>query len=119
MFLSESVHALVAAKGPDLKKYNISLLKLFSYYVLLFTEPFSLFNTVYFKESDSLDSYRELTALCGIITNPCKLNINIQLGKTELIPELLKFIEEEIKYYKNVVIKNTGGTSRKVEEEEE
>jgi hypothetical protein len=62
------------------------------------------FNTTFFKETDRDDSYREYNAICGIIADPCNLNIKIQIGKVELLPNLLNFIQKEIKENKDKVI---------------
>jgi hypothetical protein len=56
-----------------------------------------------FYSNDNGD-YRELKAMCGIISNPCNLNINIQIGKYELLTDILNEIENEIKQYKNEII---------------
>jgi hypothetical protein len=64
----------------------------------------SRFRTTYFKETDKLDAYREYSAMCGIIADPCNLNIKIQIGKVDLLPNLLNQIQKEIKDIKNEVI---------------
>ena len=56
-----------------------------------------------FYSNDNGD-YRELKAICGVISNPCNLNINIQIGKYELLTDILNEIENEIKQYKNEII---------------
>lgn len=64
----------------------------------------SLFSCIYVPETDTTESYRELRAVCGIISDPCNLNIIIQLAKVELMPTLLKSMEDDIKQYKNEII---------------
>lgn len=66
----------------------------------------TIFANVYVAETDTRESYRELRASCGIISDPCNLNITIQLSKVELIPELLKSMENDIKEYKNEIIEH-------------
>jgi hypothetical protein len=66
----------------------------------------TIFSTVYVSETDSEESYRRLQASCGIISDPCNLDINIQLTKVELMPQLLESIEKEIKEYKNKIIED-------------
>jgi hypothetical protein len=56
------------------------------------------------SQNENDDSFRELRAFCGIIANPCNLNINIKLAKVEWMPDLLKTMEKEIKDYKNEII---------------
>jgi hypothetical protein len=64
----------------------------------------TLFSNIYVPETDTTESYRELRAVCGIISDPCNLNITIQLAKVELMPSLLKSMEDDIKSYKNQII---------------
>ena len=64
------------------------------------------FQTIYFEETDTVESYKQYTAICGIISNPCSLNIKIHIGKTEQINEILISIENEIKEYKRIIINN-------------
>lgn len=64
----------------------------------------TLFSTIYIPETDTDESYRELRSVCGIISDPCNLDITIQLSKVELIPTLLKSMEHDIKAYKNEII---------------
>jgi hypothetical protein len=66
----------------------------------------TIFSTLYVAETDTEESYRRLQASCGILTDPCNLDINIQLTKIELIPQLLQSIEKEIKDYKNAIIED-------------
>jgi hypothetical protein len=62
------------------------------------------FKTTYHAENENVDSYREHSATCGIIADPCNLKIKIQMGKVELLSELLNEMEKEIKTLKNQVI---------------
>ena len=64
----------------------------------------TIFSTTYVAETDTEESYRELRAFCGIIADPCNLDINIRLAKVELMPELLESMEKEIKKNKNEII---------------
>jgi hypothetical protein len=66
----------------------------------------TIFSNIYVPETDSEDSYRKLQALCGVISDPCNLNIIIQLAKVELLPQLLSSMEKEMKEYKNKVIED-------------
>ena len=62
------------------------------------------FQIIYEKDTDEHDSYRIFIAKCNVRENPCKLNINFQIGKMEIIPELIKETEETIKSIKNRII---------------
>ena len=64
----------------------------------------SKFSIHYFPETDKEDSYREYGAVCGLIADPCNLNIKIQLGKTESLPSILNAFQNDIKELKNKVI---------------
>jgi len=68
----------------------------------------TIFSIKYYPENllkdQYKDEYRELKAVCGIIADPCNLNISLQIGKCQLLPEILKEIEKEIKDYKNEII---------------
>jgi len=66
----------------------------------------TLFSNLYVSETDTEESYRRLQASCGIMSDPCNLDINIQLTKVELMPQLLKSMEKEIKEYKNKIIED-------------
>jgi len=50
--------------------------------------------------------YREFRARCGIISNPCNLNITIQTGIYNFLPEVIKTYEDEIKNSKDIIIDN-------------
>ena len=62
------------------------------------------FITKFFPETDSDDSYREYSATCGIIANPCNLNIKIQIGNVQSLPTILNNYQSEIKNLKDKVI---------------
>ena len=62
------------------------------------------FTTKFFPETDSDDSYREYSATCGIVANPCNLNIKIQIGSTQSLPNILNNYQTEIKNLKDKVI---------------
>ena len=53
---------------------------------------------------DKYDSRREYKAECGLVADPCPLNINIEVNKVELLPEILNSMEKEIKTIKNKII---------------
>jgi hypothetical protein len=48
--------------------------------------------------------FRELKSICGIVADPCNLNITIELGIVELISEPIKETENSIKDIKNKII---------------
>ena len=62
------------------------------------------FSIRYFPETDNDNSYREYSAVCGIIVEPCNLNIKIQIGKTEALPDILNTFQKDIRDLKNKVI---------------
>jgi hypothetical protein len=64
----------------------------------------TLFKTVFFSSNDTEDSSREYRAQCGIIADPCNLDIKIKLYKNDLLPDILNDISNDIKNYKNTVI---------------
>jgi len=66
----------------------------------------TIFKATYFPDSDSNESYRQFSATCGIIADPCNLNIQIQLGKIDLLPNLLNSIQKEMADTKNEIINN-------------
>jgi hypothetical protein len=57
------------------------------------------------EEKDSKD-YKEFRARCGIIADPCNLNITIQTGNYNLLPDIINKIENEIKQSKDIIIDN-------------
>lgn len=50
------------------------------------------------------DDFRELKAICGSLTEPCSLNININAGVTYNIMDHIKELEKDIENYKNEII---------------
>lgn len=64
------------------------------------------FQTTFIAESDNEEAYRQHSATCGVIADPCPLQIKIQLGKVELLPELLDSLQHSIKEKKDEVIDN-------------
>jgi hypothetical protein len=64
----------------------------------------TIFKTLFFDSTDLNESYRQYTASCGIIVDPCRLDIKIQLGKVDLLPNLLNTIQSELTLQKNSVI---------------
>jgi len=71
----------------------------------------TIFSTKYYSEitkkgenNEIMDDYRQLSARCGIIADPCNLDINIHIGSYELLPDILENIEKEIKDNKNEII---------------
>jgi len=64
------------------------------------------FQTTFFPETDTEDSYRQHSALCGVIADPCKLNIKIQIGKVQMLPDILNEMEKDIRDAKNEIIDN-------------
>jgi hypothetical protein len=64
----------------------------------------SIFKVLFNADDSHNESYREYNARCGIISNPCNLKIKIRCGKTELITDILKNMEDEIKDIKNEII---------------
>jgi hypothetical protein len=64
----------------------------------------SIFKVLFNADDSNNESYREYNATCGIISNPCNFKIKIRCGKTELITDILKNMEDEIKELKNTII---------------
>lgn len=66
------------------------------------------FQVIYFDEKGNAavdyDSHREYRAECGIVADPCPLNIKVQIGKVEMLQDILNTMETEIKTYKNKII---------------
>ena len=63
----------------------------------------SIFKTTFIKETDNVDSHRQYTAICGIIADPCNLNIKIEVGNVELLSNLLNQIQKEKKEEEEIV----------------
>jgi hypothetical protein len=66
----------------------------------------TIFKTTFFAETDDEEAYRQHSATCGIIADPCNLNIKIQVGKVEMLPELLNSMQNDIKNEKDKIIDN-------------
>lgn len=64
----------------------------------------TIFKTTYFVQTSETNPYREFSATCGNIANPCNLNIVIQIGNTEQLPDMLEHIENQIKEEKMLII---------------
>lgn len=64
----------------------------------------TIFKITSFSEDHNTESYREYNATCGIIADPCGLKIKIQYGKTDLLTDILKNIEDEMKEIKDKII---------------
>jgi hypothetical protein len=66
------------------------------------------FQVIYFDEKGNgavdYDSHREYRVECGIVADPCPLNIKVQIGKVEMLQDILNSMETEIKTYKNKII---------------
>jgi hypothetical protein len=61
----------------------------------------TLFSVKFFPGKDE---YREFRAVCGIVSDPCNLNITVQTGKYNLLPDVLEDIEKEIQDNKKSII---------------
>ena len=62
--------------------------------------------TLFSIKHDNTTNNRHLRAVCGVIANPCNLNIDIELGKYEELPFILKDTEKEINEIKLNIIEN-------------
>ena len=62
------------------------------------------FNILFQPETDKDESYREYSARCGIVADPCNLEVKIRIGKTELLNNVLNTLQDDIKISKNEVI---------------
>ena len=62
------------------------------------------FVTSFFAETDNNEAYRQYKSLCGVIADPCGLNITIQIGKTISLPNVLNNIQDDINDVKNNII---------------
>jgi len=82
-------------KGKRLKKLKTKCVK-------CSREGGTLFSSAFSEKVLS----RVLTARCGVVTNPCDLNIEIQTGSHELIQDILKYDEKELESVKQQIIIN-------------
>jgi hypothetical protein len=64
----------------------------------------TIFSTKFFPSNEKESEYRELRAYCGVIADPCNLDITIRVGKYDLLPDILSQIEGFIKNDKNDII---------------
>lgn len=64
----------------------------------------TIFSSKYYKNENN--EYRELRARCGIIADPCNLNITIQTGIYNALPEIIKEFENEIKESRDNIIES-------------
>lgn len=64
----------------------------------------TLFSIHFYSDSKENQEYRELRAMCGILTHPCNLDIKIQIGKYESLTDILQELEQKIQEVKNEVI---------------
>lgn len=64
----------------------------------------SIFSVKSFPLDEENKKYREFKARCGIVADPCNLNITIQSGIYNSLPEIIQKIEAEIKQSKNIII---------------
>lgn len=62
------------------------------------------FKNSYFPDTDKEEAHRQYSATCGVLVNPCVLNIKIKVGNVEMLPDLLNTIQDEIKDTKNKII---------------
>jgi len=68
----------------------------------------TIFKTIFIpeKENEILFPFKKLTAKCGIITEPCNLNIEINVGNFSTLPDLLDDTQKNIKQLKDELINN-------------
>jgi len=64
------------------------------------------FKINYFESTNADEPYRQYSATCGIVADPCNLDIKINIGKTNLLTDLLNNIQKDIADTKNKVIDN-------------
>ena len=64
------------------------------------------FQTTFFDATDKEEAHRQHSAICGVIGFPCDLNIKIQIGSVELLPDILNSMEKDIRDTKNEIIDN-------------
>jgi hypothetical protein len=62
------------------------------------------FQNIYFSADDKEESHRQYSATCGVIADPCNLQIKINVGNVELLPNILDDLQNNIKTNKNEVI---------------
>ena len=65
----------------------------------------TVFSTKFYDEiNGNFDEHRQLKAVCGVIIEPCNLNITINVGKYSPMPEILNEIERNIVEIKHDII---------------
>lgn len=64
----------------------------------------TIFSSRFFDSNDKESEYRELKAQCGVISEPCNLDITLRIGTYKLLPDILAVIEDAIRDEKNIVI---------------
>jgi len=62
------------------------------------------FVTSFFAETDKHEAFRQYKSTCGVIADPCVLNITIQIGKTVSLPTVLNNVQDDINDIKNNII---------------
>lgn len=62
------------------------------------------FQNIYFPSDDKEEPHRQYSATCGVIADPCNLQIKINVGNVELLPDILDDLQKNIKTKKNEVI---------------
>jgi len=60
--------------------------------------------TLFSGSFDEKELSRVLTAKCGVVTNPCSLNIKIVAGSHEGVQDILKHDEQEMEHIKEQII---------------
>ena len=60
--------------------------------------------TIFSNAFDEKELSRVLSAKCGVVTNPCTLNIRIVAGSYEGVQDILKHDEQEIEHIKQRII---------------
>ena len=66
----------------------------------------TIFKTNYNEDTNS----RNLIAKCGDVLNPCGLNIKIDVGYSEMLPDLIQEQENNLSKLKNDIIKEKNNT---------
>jgi len=64
----------------------------------------TLFTNKFVPSDENIDAYRILKASCGVIADPCNLNIQVNLGQYEQLDKMINDTRKEIIEYKNKII---------------
>ena len=64
----------------------------------------TLFSVTFHPADDKTDAYRCLKSSCGFLTDPCNLNIEINIGQYEPVDKFMNDIRNDIKNTKNNII---------------